>query len=81
MIYPLEYSQNTWFENWDLDYFESCVGPYFASLLPAYKGLPIASGRLAQVIEGSGKRRIFAICNYVQQRLLRPVHDWAMRVL
>lgn len=57
------------------------MGPYFASLLGAYKGFPLASGRLAQVIEGSGKRRIFAICNYMKQRLLRPVHDWAMKVL
>lgn len=81
VLYPLDYRMNTWYANWDLDYFERCVGPYFATLLGAYKGLPIASGRLSQVIEGSGKRRIFAICNYVQQRLLRPVHDWAMNVL
>lgn len=65
----------------DLEYFEKSVGPYFASLLGASKGLPLATGRLAQVIEGSGKRRIFAICNYVKQRLLYPVHKWAMEVL
>lgn len=28
-----------------------------------------------------GKRRIFAIGNYIKQRLLHPVHVWAMRVL
>jgi len=33
------------------------------------------------VIEGSAKRRIKAICNYIKQRLLRPVHDWSMKVL
>lgn len=28
-----------------------------------------------------GKRRIFAIGNYIKQRLLHPVHSWAMKVL
>lgn len=65
----------------DLEYFERSVGPQFATVSGAYVGFPIASGRLAQVIEGSGKRRIFAICNYIKQRLLYPVHQWAMRVL
>lgn len=27
------------------------------------------------------RRCIFAIENYVNQRLLRPIHDWAMEVL
>lgn len=36
-------------------------------------------GRLAA--EGGGKRRIFAIGNYIKQRLLHPVHIWAMTVL
>lgn len=31
--------------------------------------------------DGAGKRRLFAIGNYIKQRLLRPVHDWAMSVL
>lgn len=39
------------------------------------------SGRLGCSIEGAGKRRIFAIGNYVNQRLLRPVHDWCASVL
>lgn len=81
VLYPMDYRMNTRFANWDLDYFERCVGPYYASLLPAYKRLPIAAGRLSQVISGGGKRRLFAICNYVQQRLLFPVHKWAMQVL
>ncbi|KAG6467635.1 hypothetical protein ZIOFF_074518 (mitochondrion) [Zingiber officinale] len=38
-------------------------------------------GRLACTLSGAGKRRLFAIGNYVRQRLLHPVHDWAMRVL
>jgi hypothetical protein len=38
-------------------------------------------GRLGQSVEGGGKRRIFAIGNYVNQRLLKPVHQWLMEVL
>ncbi|KAH0735018.1 hypothetical protein KY285_010725 [Solanum tuberosum] len=56
-------------------------GPPFSSLLGAYQGVPLVTGRLAQAIEGGGKRRIFAICNYIKQRLLHPVHIWAMTVL
>ncbi|KAF5203079.1 hypothetical protein FRX31_007333 [Thalictrum thalictroides] len=33
------------------------------------------------VEEGGGKRRIFAIGNYINQRLLRSYHDWLMAVL
>ena len=32
-------------------------------------------------MEGGGKRRIFAIGNYVNQRLLKPIHDWLGKVL
>lgn len=39
------------------------------------------AGRLAQSIEGRAKRRIFAIGNYVCQRLLQPIHHWLMAVL
>jgi len=39
-------------------------------------------GRLAQSTDsGAGKRRIFAIGNYVNQRLLKPLHDWLMKAL
>ncbi|KAH0706215.1 hypothetical protein KY289_011291 [Solanum tuberosum] len=47
----------------------------------AYQGVPLVTGGLAQAIEGGGKRRIFARCNYIKQRLLHPVHIWAMTVL
>lgn len=33
------------------------------------------------VIEGAGKRRVFAIGNYIKQRLLYPYHKWLMAVL
>ncbi|KAG6466681.1 hypothetical protein ZIOFF_074456 (mitochondrion) [Zingiber officinale] len=38
-------------------------------------------GRLTCTLSGAGKRRLFAIGNFIKQRLLYPVHDWAMRVL
>lgn len=40
----------------------------------------LIGGRLGMCVEGSGKRRVFAIGNYVKQRLLRPYHDWCMKV-
>jgi len=64
------------FSAFDLDFFESKIGPVLPLL-----DLPMASGRLGQVVEGGGKRRIFAIGNYINQRLLKPVHDWLMEVL
>lgn len=39
------------------------------------------SGRLGQSVEGGGKRCIFAIGNWINQRLLKPFHDWLMTVL
>lgn len=43
------------------------------------KGSP---GRLAQSKEsGAGKRRIFAIGNYINQRFFKPLHDWLMSAL
>lgn len=39
------------------------------------------TGKLAQKVEGGGKRRIFAIGNWVNQRLLTPVHSWLAEVL
>ena len=65
--------------NWCLTEFERVTGPQ----LPTYHQLqePPICGRLGQSVEGGGKRRIFAIGNYVNQRLLKPVHDWLMDVL
>lgn len=46
--------------------FESQVGPY----IPVWSKEVswIATGHLGQVIEGGGKRRIFAIGNWINQR-------------
>lgn len=41
----------------------------------------LKQGRLCQSLEGAGKRRLFVIGNYFKQRLLYPVHVWAMAVL
>jgi hypothetical protein len=65
------------FTGTDFDWFETRIGQY----LPSCTDLGCPPGRLGCSIEGGGKRRIFAIGNYVNQRLLRPVHDWLMLVL
>lgn len=60
---------------WSLDHFERFIGPR----LPTEElGIPPIVG---QSLEGGAKRRIFAIGNYINQRLLSPIHDWLMRVL
>lgn len=79
VFYPLDYKYTTQSCNQDLEYYEKALALGFTSLAQAYSNLH--PGRLASVIEGAGKRRIFAIGNYVKQRLLHPVHTWAMRVL
>ncbi|PHT36869.1 hypothetical protein CQW23_24569 [Capsicum baccatum] len=80
LYYPFD-SNNTRFALDSLEYFKKCVGPYFSSLLGACTRVPLVIGRLAQVIEEGGKRWIFSICNYIKQRLMFPVHKWAMKVL
>lgn len=37
---------------------------------------PRRMGRLGQVVEGGGKSLLFAIGNYVNNRLLHPFHVW-----
>ncbi|KAG5606565.1 hypothetical protein H5410_028057 [Solanum commersonii] len=69
------------FANESLDLYEKQVGPPFSNLLRAYHGVLLVTGRLAQAIKGGGKQRIFAICNCIKQRLLHPVHIWAMTLL
>ena len=43
--------------------------------------LHCAPGRLAAVLSGGGKRRLFIIGNFVKQRIYRPIHDWSMDIL
>ncbi|PHT78704.1 hypothetical protein BC332_29277 [Capsicum chinense] len=83
-LWPFNYKWNTQVANKDFTLYETPpygVGHVFNDLANAYEGRYLRPGRIAQVIEGGGKRRLFAIGNYVKQRLLRPVHDWAMEVL
>lgn len=63
----------------DLDWFESRIGP----MLPRSEEfkVPPITGKLGCSLEGAGKRRIFAIGNYINQRLLRPIHDWVASIL
>lgn len=63
----------------DLDWFERRIGPYLPSCDDL--GIPPITGQLGCSLEGAGKRRIFAIGNYVNQRLLKPVHLWFASVL
>lgn len=70
---------NKIFSGTDLDSFESMVAPYLPPWHPSL-GIPM-TGKLAQKVEGGGKRRIFAIGNWVNQRLLTPVHDWLSQIL
>jgi hypothetical protein len=72
---------NKLFTGTDLDWYERerKIGP----LMPTCDalGVPPYTGRLGQTLEGSGKRRVFAIGNYINQRLLYPVHQWLASVL
>lgn len=61
------------------DWFERRIGPYLPSCDDL--GIPPITGQLGCSLEGAGKRRIFAIGNYVNQRLLKPVHLWFASVL
>ncbi|KAK2655666.1 hypothetical protein Ddye_008718 [Dipteronia dyeriana] len=72
---------NTTFVNLDLDYFERCVGPMSSTLLTTYDQIELCTCQICQTIEGNGKQRLLAIGNYVKQKLMHPVHDWAMSVL
>ncbi|GER39048.1 RNA-dependent RNA polymerase [Striga asiatica] len=47
--------------------FELSISPFLYAL-----------GKSARVVEGGGKRRVFAIGNYVSQVILRPIHNWLM---
>lgn len=76
--YALDESKK-WFSGVDLDYYERAIGPQIDSISTAVPGA--LTGRLSQSVQQGGKRRIFAIGNYVNQRLLAPIHSWLMQVL
>lgn len=70
---------NKMFSGDDLDVFEKTIGPHLPPWHPAMG--PPMTGKLSQKVEGGGKRRIFAIGNWVNQRLLTPVHEWLASIL
>ncbi|XP_074566475.1 uncharacterized protein LOC141823102 [Curcuma longa] len=80
-LYPLDYSYNTMAVREDLCFFHNRVKPVLEGFFKHLSALGPHPGRLTCTLSGAGKRRLFAIGNYVRQRLLHPVHSWAMRVL
>lgn len=81
--YALDYKYNTETAWADIDWFDRFVGPgpVLPTMETAFPGVPLMFGKLSQSVEGGGKRRVFAIGNYVKQRLLKPYHDWLMAIL
>lgn len=83
-IYPMDHKRTTEIAMQSLEWFERRIGPHMSSIVNAYQiapPVPLFTGKLAQTLPGAGKRRIFAICNFVKQGLLKPVHTWAMKIL
>ena len=69
---------NTKWTNYDNEWFEKWVGP----VLPTFSQLQHLGGYFGRLsAEGAGKRKIFAIGNYIKQRLLAPYHKWLMEIL
>ncbi len=67
------------FSGSDLDYYEKYIGPSLPH--PEQLEIPPVTGRLGQTIEQGTKRGVFAIANYINQRLLKPIMDWLQKVL
>jgi len=83
VLWPFHYAECTRIANDNLSIYEK--GPYglghvFDNMAQALEGTYLRPGKLSQVIEGGGKRRLFAIGNYIKQRLLHPIHTWAMKI-
>lgn len=82
--YPFDHRWNREVLNSDLEHYERApfgIGHRFAMLEEGFASSYLKPGRIAQCLDGGGKRRLFAIGNYIKQCCLRPVHDWAMKVL
>lgn len=58
---------------------QELISPYLPS--QAALEVPAYSGRLCASCTGDGKRRVFAIGNYINQPLLAPLHQWLASVL
>lgn len=70
---------NSIYVNNDID---ACEATFVPSLPASPEGRERPEmGRLGQAVEGRFHSRIFAIGNHINQRLLRPVHDWLLQIL
>jgi len=75
-LWPLDRAANTRGVHEDMEFFEKNPAIVFLDLARGLSNFvpSLRPGKLAHSVEGAGKRRIFAIGNYVKQRLLYPVH-------
>ncbi|XLR47424.1 hypothetical protein HN51_031532, partial [Arachis hypogaea] len=73
-LYPFDTTQSTRIFNASLEWFEARIGPYLPTT--SQMKIPSNTGRLCAACTGDGKRRLFAVGNYINQRLLAPFHDW-----
>lgn len=78
-LYPFDSVGNKTIPNWSLTWYETRIGPYLPTC--EQMGVPPLTGRLCQTCSGDGKRRVFAVGNYINQRLLAPLHQWLASVL
>lgn len=76
--YPFDLN-NDLISEWALDWYDDRLGETLPT--PSDLPFPFIAGRLCQACTGDGKRRLFAIGNYVYQRLLYPLHQWLASVL
>jgi hypothetical protein len=83
ILYPLDYSFTRTILHEHMELYEKRLGLVIDELASCFDSSNTYSsmGRLSQVVVGAGKRRVFAIGNYIKQRLLYPLHEWAMNVL
>lgn len=77
--FGMDIKGNNWISNRSLDMCEATWAPHAPNCgeNPGF----FSFGRLGQSIEGRAKRRIFAMGNYLCQRLLKPFHEWLMKLL
>ncbi|XLT13214.1 hypothetical protein HN51_058904 [Arachis hypogaea] len=73
-IHSTRRNQQTRIVNASLEWFEARIGPYLPTT--SQMKIPSNTGRLCAACTGDGKRRLFAVGNYINQRLLAPFHDW-----
>lgn len=51
------------------DWFERRIGPHMATIVPAYQGIPLVTGRLSQTLSGAGKRLTWSKGFFVQSMI------------